>query len=167
MAHHLTLTCPETVTSVQPPLFAYLEYMGRHQRRWMRQFRALADPHAMAAEMLQTADEHPDCTPLLLTVLQAVVTAHPLCRQQRAGRSMAMVCYRTKPYNHGAWTTVEMAALQTITGGMEDPALTKAVPSRTPGATRSKWRKIHGNTPEPIVANRGVVTGAGERPRPL
>ena len=162
LAHHLTLECPETATSVRPPLFAFLAYMERNHRYWMQKMKALADPHAMAAEMLQAADMHPDCTPLLLTVLKAIVTAHPLCRQQKAGQSMAMVCYRTKPYNKGAWTDVEVSALATVTQDMGVAALAKAVPSRTPGATRNKWRRIHGNAPETATSNREELEGAVE-----
>ena len=83
LAHHLTLKCQETAASVQPPLFAFLGYMNRHHQWWVRQLKALTDPHAAAAKMLQVVDTIPSCTPLLLAVLQAVVTARPLCRQQR------------------------------------------------------------------------------------
>ena len=133
----------------------------------MRQFKALADPHAIAAEMLHSADTLPSCTPLLLAVLQAVVTALPLCQQQRAGRLMAMLCYCTGPYNKGEWTAVEMAALQAVTRDMGEPALAKAVPSRTPGATRNKWHGTHDATPETIVSIREAVIETGEAPHPL
>ena len=162
LAHHLTLECPETATSVRPPLFAFLTYMERNHRYWMQKMKALTDPHAMAAEILQAADAHPDCTPLLLAVLQAVVTAHPLCRHQRTGRSMAMVCYRTKPYNKGVWTGVEVSALATITQDMGTAVLAKAIPSRTPGAPRNKWRRVHGNVPENAAYSRGELEGAVE-----
>ena len=79
---------------------------------------------------------------------------------------MAMVCYRTKPYNKGAWTGAEVAALATVTQDMDVAALTKAVPSRTPGATRAKWRKIHGNALETAANSRDALEGAVEDSAP-
>ena len=45
-------------------------------------------------------------------------------------------------------------------------ALTKAVPSRTPGATRAKWRKIHGNALETAANSRDALEGAVEDSAP-
>ena len=75
---------------------------------------------------------------------------------------MAMVCYRTKPYNKGAWTDVEVAALATVTQDMGVAALARAVPSRTPGATRNKWRRVHDNAPETVTSIREELEGTVE-----
>ena len=57
---------------------------------------------------------------------------------------------------------VEVSALATVTQDMGVAALTKAVPSRTPGATRNKWRRIHGNVPENAAFCTEELEGADE-----
>ena len=79
---------------------------------------------------------------------------------------MAMVCYRTKPCNKGAWTTVEMSVLVMITQDMGVTALTKAVSSCTPGSTVNKWRRTHSNAPGTAANNRGELGGLVEDPGP-